>query len=264
LFRRGPGQTYLKNALSKILFGLAEDNQLDLEVNPIKVYEQVINEEESETGKPSELPRKVTEDVAAANEAVQKKIPNRLAKLQQIAEQFLETIISSKDIVPYGIRWICKQIRLLTKAKFPQATKYEVSSLIGGFFLLRFINPAIVTPQTFLLVENKFSSTTKRNLTLIAKLLQNLASSNEVVLDENNNVSRREAYMAPLAPFMAENKDRLATFFGKLSEVEDLEDHLEMDKYTDLVRTKSLEISITFNEMYFLHDLLQSRIASLN
>jgi len=38
---------------------------------------------------------------------------------------------------------------------------------------------------------------------------------------------------------------------------------LEMDKYTDLVRTKSLEISITFNEMYFLHDLLQSRIASL-
>ncbi len=39
--------------------------------------------------------------------------------------------------------------------------------LIGGFYLLRFINPAIVTPQAFMLVENTLSANTRRNLTLV-------------------------------------------------------------------------------------------------
>jgi Ras GTPase-activating-like protein IQGAP2/3 len=33
----------------------------------------------------------------------------------RIANKFLTVIIDSLDQVPYGIRWICKQIRVLTK-----------------------------------------------------------------------------------------------------------------------------------------------------
>jgi hypothetical protein len=38
---------------------------MDLEINPAKVYEYLINEEETRTGKPTTKERKVEPDVAA-------------------------------------------------------------------------------------------------------------------------------------------------------------------------------------------------------
>lgn len=70
-----------------------------------------------------------------------------LEQLNNLATLFINQIINSLNSVPYGIRWICKQIRELSKQKFSHCTREQVCSLIGGFFLLRFINPAVVTPQ---------------------------------------------------------------------------------------------------------------------
>ena len=67
--------------------------------------------------------------------------------LKEIVSMFIEALTSSLEAVPYGIRWICKAIRNLTKEHFPEATQQNTTSLIGGFFLLRFVNPAIVTPD---------------------------------------------------------------------------------------------------------------------
>lgn len=86
-----------------------------------------------------------------------------------VADSFLTTIINSLDQVPYGIRWICKQIRSLTKRKYPDASEYAISSLIGGFFFLRFVNPAIVTPQAYMLVEGIPSTNPRTTLTLVRK-----------------------------------------------------------------------------------------------
>lgn len=64
---------------------------------------------------PPDLPRAVPPEVAAANGDVQAIIAPRLTMVMEIANSFLETIIESMETVPYGIRWICKQIRSLTK-----------------------------------------------------------------------------------------------------------------------------------------------------
>ena len=70
------------------------------------------------------MPRSVSPEVAAAHPDVQNLIAPRLAMLMEIANGFLSTIIDSLDAVPYGIRWICKQIRSLTRVS-------------GGVFQLR-------------------------------------------------------------------------------------------------------------------------------
>lgn len=81
-----------------------------------KVYEQMINQIEEETGSlPPNLPRGVAPEVAAENPDVQAIIAPRLTMLMEIANSFLLTIIDSMESVPYGIRWICKQIRSLTR-----------------------------------------------------------------------------------------------------------------------------------------------------
>lgn len=83
---------------------------------PLQVYEQMVNQIEDETGVlPPNLPRGVPPEVAAENIDVQTIIAPRLTMLMEIANSFLVTIIESMESVPYGIRWICKQIRSLTR-----------------------------------------------------------------------------------------------------------------------------------------------------
>jgi Ras GTPase-activating-like protein IQGAP2/3 len=82
------------------------------------VYEQLVNQIEEETGQlPPNLPRGVAPEVAAENPDVQAFIAPRLTMLMEIANSFLLTIIDSMESVPYGIRWICKQIRSLTRVR---------------------------------------------------------------------------------------------------------------------------------------------------
>ncbi|BGP42451.1 RasGAP protein [Rhodotorula kratochvilovae] len=247
--RRGPGQSYLKGVLAERINSLIEHKDLNLEINPLKVYEQMLNSIQDETGElPADLPRNITPEVAAANPDVQNIIAPRLTMLMEIANSFLLTIMNGIESVPYGIRWICKQIRSLTKRKYPEATDYAICSLIGGFFFLRFINPAIVTPQAYMLIDSLPASAKhpRRTLTLIAKMLQNLA---------NKPSYAKEAYMMSLQPFVDNNKTRMNQFLNALCEVPDFYDTLEMDQYMALSK-KDLAINITLNELYNTQSLL--------
>lgn len=81
----------------------------------------MINSILDETGTlPDDLPKAVSPETAAANPDVQNIISPRLTMLMEIANSFLLTIMDSIDSVPYGIRWICKQIRSLTKVRISQ------------------------------------------------------------------------------------------------------------------------------------------------
>ena len=120
--------------------------------------------------------------------------------------------------------------------KYPEATDYAICSLIGGFFFLRFINPAVVTPQAYMLVDGVPAKHPRRTLTLvcfmsrqpdllfisfaqIAKMLQNLA---------NKPSYAKEQYMMTLNPFVENNKARINQFLNSLCEVGDFYDTLEV------------------------------------
>ncbi|ORY84722.1 putative ras GTPase-activating protein sar1, partial [Leucosporidium creatinivorum] len=259
--RRGPGQGYLKNVLAERINSLVEHKDLNLEINPLKVSFEVLLTRRGPTNAleshraPRGPSKGVSPEVAAANPDVQNIIAPRLTMLMEIANSFLLTIMDSIDSVPYGIRWICKQIRSLTKRKYPEATDYAICSLIGGFFFLRFINPAIVTPQAYMLIDSLPASAKhpRRTLTLIAKMLQNLA---------NKPSYAKEAYMMSLNPFVDNNKTRMNVFLNSLCDVGDFYDTLEMDQYMALSK-KDLQISITMNELYNTQSLLVQHLDSL-
>lgn len=252
--RRGPGQSYLKVVLADSINSLIELKDLDLEINPLKVYEKMVSEIEEKQGSlPPELPKGVTAEQAAANHTVQAIIAPRLTMLSEIANNFLTTIINGLEETPYGIRWICKQIRSLSRRKYPDAQDQTICTLIGGFFFLRFINPAIVTPRSYMLIDNPPAENPKRTLTYIAKMLQNLA---------NKPSYAKEPYMATLQPFIQQNKDRMNKFLLDLCEVQDFYESLEMDNYVALSK-KDLELSITLNEVYATHALLEKHAAEL-
>ncbi|XP_066920061.1 uncharacterized protein [Clytia hemisphaerica] len=241
--RRGPGQEYLKDTLQELveqtnLTGLSED--LNLEVNPVKVYcalHSVVDDERNN----------VTMEKALKDKDVKATINARLVKLENITKYFFDAIIQSLNSVPYGIRWLCKAIYQLCQEKFPHVSIENITGLIGGFFLLRFINPAIVFPHNYMLLNSQPRSQMRRNFVLIAKLLQAIS---------NKGASQilKEVYMKPLEAFVESRQQILQDFLMKLCNVDDFHSNLEMEQYLSL--PKDMNIRITLKEMYRLHDLL--------
>jgi len=93
--------------------------------------------------------------------------------------------------------------------------------MIGAFFMLRYLNPAVVTPQAYMLVDSAPSIHAKRTFTLLAKILQNLT---------NKPTSTKEEYLSPLNDVVESNKNRLNKFFFDLCEVEDFYNQLKVSK----------------------------------
>jgi hypothetical protein len=78
---------------------------------------------------------------------------------------------------------------------------------LGAFMFLRFIVPCVTTPHVYGIFEEPPGDTAQRRLTLLAKVLQNLA--NEVNFG-------KEPHMASLNDFIVQNLDELHAFFDKL------------------------------------------------
>ena len=66
--------------------------------------------------------------------------------------------------------------------------------------------------------------------------------------------------MVKLQPFIQMNKDRINKFMLDLCEVQDFYESLEMDNYVALSK-RDLDLSITLNEIYAMHSLLERWLA---
>lgn len=250
--RRGPGQEYLKDTLEAPIRSVIEENDLDLEINPMKVYADLYDLDNEDLGM-------VSVEQVSDDQKVKEIIKTRLEKLEILAETFLNIMESSANKVPFGIRWICFTVKKLAVEKFPnlfedcdlsnsKSCDDRICSLIGGFFLLRFINPAIVSPHVYMLISKQPNSTMRRNLLLIAKIIQHTANVS------CGKTRFKEDYMQPLQAFVEKRKKRLCTFLNDLCNVAPFYSSLEMELYLGLSTDK--QITINLNQINHIHKLL--------
>jgi len=134
-------------------------------------------------------------------------VKDNLKKLLSITNELLDHIYCSVDSCPSYLRYIFWYAKKEVTKKFPSAS----SIMVGVFFFLRFMIPAIVTPTQYGLLLEPPSPEAQRGLILISKLLQNL--SNGIEFDSNH-----EDYMVDMNQFISEKMYGLQNFFNKLAE----------------------------------------------
>jgi len=252
--RRKQGLEYLKKTLQPLLTAVVEKGELNLELHPLQIYNAMINDNEIKTGEKSNLDRNVTEDQAAQNSDVQRITRERLASLEDFCQQFLDRIFDTMRDLPYGIRWICKQLRDLTTKAWAEITKDDILKLEVYFVYYRFINLAIVTPDAFTVWDGELPQLARKNLVVIAKVLQNVFNLKEFT---------QEKYMTPLNVFINKNKPRLVRYFEEMPKVDDPEDHLQVNKYMELTHKTKPVILISLDEIYKTHGLIAKHIDGL-
>lgn len=71
----------------------------------------MIKDEESQTGEKSHLAYDVSRSQALENDKVMKIFVKRLKDLRAVTEKFVSAIMSTLAKFPYGLRYICSEIK---------------------------------------------------------------------------------------------------------------------------------------------------------
>eukprot|EP00761_Pharyngomonas_kirbyi_P014047 gb/GECH01014077.1/.p1 GENE.gb/GECH01014077.1/~~gb/GECH01014077.1/.p1 ORF type:complete len:911 (+),score=189.08 gb/GECH01014077.1/:1-2733(+) len=256
VLQRSVYRNFLHDTVHNLILQVIEQEDLNLEINPTRVYSELVSSYESR-GQKFPGPKAVPQKVAAENEAVQNIIKERIPPLKRESQKFLDQLLSTVSKTPYGLRFICKKIRQYGRERYPDVPEAEINSLVGGFIFLRFFNPSISSPDVngSNLVSFQITETQRKNLTMICKVIQNLS----------NNIffGSKESYMAPLNPLLEENMSKISEYFDELCRVENIEERLEMDKFMDF-SSETRSINISFNEVAYMHKLCVQHLDKLS
>ncbi|KAJ3124244.1 hypothetical protein HK098_001306 [Nowakowskiella sp. JEL0407] len=122
-----------------------------------------------------------------------------------------DAISSSFDKCPRELVELFSHIKNIVSKKFPANPQVKYCA-ISGFIFLRFFCPAILSPKLFYLMNEHPDPNTARTLTLIAKILQNLANL--------TTFGNKEPYMVNSNSFIEENIPMMTKFIDKISTVE--------------------------------------------
>lgn len=252
------GAQYLKSILYKPLTDFVAIHE-NLELNPLLVYQTMINEQEIKTGIKSDLPRSIPAETAAENPEVSATLARRFKTFESLCQSFVDVIIGSLDQLPYGLRWLCKQIRDLCLQQFATTNEDDISKVIIYFVYYRFINAAIVSPDNFHILEDEdLSPVTMKNLVTVSRVLQQMFNSRQFDPEKPG-----EKFLTPLNPFIARNEPTIKYYIKSISQVDDPEDHLQVNKYMELAQRTKPVIIISLHEIFRTHSLLYENLSEL-
>lgn len=256
--RRLQGKQYLQKVLfNKIIEPILNDKDLDLELNAVKLLKEHISNQEVDTGVKSEIDIKsLTYEKAMKEDYIKSRVEERVKKLSEICSRVLQGMTDNVNEIPYGLRYVCKQLDIMLKEKHPKSTESERGVVIGYLVYYRFMNPAIVSPEGFGLTKKKITPKMRNNLILISKMMTNL--SNAAEFDD-----KMEEHMTLMNSWLKENEKPYLNFIQKLIAVPDPEDQLGVDEYMELTQKTAPTISITWNEIYSTHGLLNKYLLKL-
>ncbi|KAI8100025.1 Rho GTPase activation protein [Halteromyces radiatus] len=243
---------FFKKLVRPLVTMVIENKELDLETDPISIYQKVINEEESATGRPTSRPSSVTAQGALADKEVRNRFISHLRNVRETTETFLTAIISSIDDVPYGIRVIARELRLTLENTFPSESREQITKIIGHFIYYRYMNPAIIAPEQYDVVDAVINPVQRRNLAEVSKMLQYISSGQ--VFD------KAEYFISPLNDYVLEAGDRFANWFMEVTEVESPEAYFDMDTLTDHTNTRKPMVYMTPMELFHLHYVLENNM----
>ncbi|CAH7690973.1 hypothetical protein PPACK8108_LOCUS26490 [Phakopsora pachyrhizi] len=198
------------------LFGYAQMRREEfLLLKLFQIYRSVISEEETRTGIQSSRPMDVTFNEALADQETLSLFIKHLQSLRALTDRFLYAITQSTRKMPFGLRYIGREIFRGLKVKFTNESEDGLAKVVLHMIYYRYLQPAIVAPETYDVVDSIISPLARKNLLEVSKML-NQISVGRLFSDEN-------PYLVPLNEYLSHASGTFTTWFYSLIDVEDAE-----------------------------------------
>lgn len=131
-------------------------------------------------------------------------------KLVAMAESVASAIYHSEQACPTNFREVFYHLQQTVLKKWGSASSEKVRySCVSGFLFLRFFCPAILGPKLFNLMDGFPDPKTARTLTLLSKIVQNLANLVEF--------GQKEPYMSCINNFVSSSIPNMRSFIDRVA-----------------------------------------------
>eukprot|EP01089_Gocevia_fonbrunei_P018203 TRINITY_DN6109_c0_g1_i5.p1 TRINITY_DN6109_c0_g1~~TRINITY_DN6109_c0_g1_i5.p1 ORF type:complete len:267 (-),score=49.65 TRINITY_DN6109_c0_g1_i5:81-881(-) len=230
IFSRRIGQEYMSKCVGAVVRDLVFNDKLDFELDPLKL---------------------------SGEENVEAVVERNKEALISHAKSLLRRITSDDktENMPREIRATAGFIAEYARKYTPD----REAALVGGFIMLRLLNPSLVAPESYgMLPWGKVPSMkARRNLILLTKLLQNLSNGIEFGV--------KEQHMKVVNSFIIENKDLINNWFTSITT-----DPLQQEGREPWEDCKYLRLqwswdvtALDLSELIFLHKMLHQHMDKL-
>ncbi|WVQ98721.1 hypothetical protein IAU59_005852 [Kwoniella sp. CBS 9459] len=235
---------YIQDVLYDHVMRVVTAPELDLCTDPVKIYQGVINAEETQTGVPSQLPRDRNADqILQENATVRALFIRNLQELRGLTELLVTGLIDSHAKLPYSIRLLAREALLALQTKFPEATDDELVPVVARTVVLPFILPAIIAPEQYGIAPDGVGPLERRNLAEIANLVSHVAGQ------QYTNTPEQRLVRTPLEAFISASAWPFREWILDVADVEHAEGQFHAHElFESTIEAKP--IKITRNDIY--------------
>ncbi|KAJ3412002.1 hypothetical protein HDV05_001383 [Chytridiales sp. JEL 0842] len=261
--RQAQSTSSLQNLLKPLLNTYILQNQdLDLETEPVGIYRGLLRKEEMESGEKSGRKYEVSSEEAAADEEVKRVRRDRVLKLKEITDAFLDGLLSRPTPLPYALLHIASHLSEHLHEKFP--TKHaEILTVLGNLVYYRFLNPALVAPEAFDVVQGPISPTQRKNLGELAKVLNQIASTDPTTPTTTTTTTLQNGD-EDWSAFIRSRSRKFRTFLSEVTaQVQTPEEKFGMSEWMDLGRFEKPGVLIEPREVFRVHAVLEGNMDDL-
>ncbi|KAH7321367.1 GTPase-activator protein for ras-like GTPase [Stachybotrys elegans] len=253
-YTRSPrDRKFLRDLLGPLIRdNIVDDPALDLESDPMQIYRSAINNEELRTGRPDPRPRDVPREVAIRDPETRNLFIDHLRDLREICNQFFLALEDLLPRMPYGLRFICKQMFEALFQHFNREPQEHILHIVANWVWRFYLQPAVVNPENVGVIEKSLSPLQKRNLGEVAKVIGQVALGRPFGGDN--------IYLQPLNAFVAESMDRLGHIVQDLISVPDAEQSFDIDEFNDLYAKNKPTLYIKMTDVFAIHTLVASEL----
>ncbi|KAL0256587.1 iqgap-related protein [Diplodia seriata] len=247
---------YLRELLGPLIKeNIMENEALDLESDPLQIYRSAINNEELRTGRRSRRMLDVPREEAIRDPETRETFIRHLQDLRDIADQFFASMEELLHKMPYGMRYVAQQQHEALCKKFPHDEPQYILQIIGHWLWKTYLQPALVQPETWGVIDRGLSPLQKRNLGEVAKVVGQVAAGRHFGGDN--------IYLQPLNSYITEAISRLGEIWTTLITIRPAESQFDIDEFNDLYSTQKPTLYIKLSDIFGIHQLVASDLPSV-